>query len=64
LRSELRDAERALGAEPSEASLAWLSDVHDRLAALQQMPASDDKARGGRSLEQAIADAPVRKRSN
>jgi DNA primase len=58
----LRDAERALGADSSEASLAWLSDVHDRLAALQQMPASSDSQAAGRTLEQAIAEAPVRNR--
>jgi DNA primase len=51
-----------LGAEASEANLAWLSDVHDRLAALQQMPASSEGERTGRTLEQAIAEAPVRKR--
>jgi DNA primase len=63
LRSELRDAERALGAEATEASLAWLSDVHVRLAALQQMPASSDgEGGGGRTLEQAIAEAPTRRR--
>ncbi|MFI5015839.1 MAG: DNA primase [Hyphomicrobiales bacterium] len=63
LRSEMRDAERALGADPTEASLAWLSDVHDRLAALQQMPASSERQSVGRSLEQAIAEAPTRKPS-
>jgi DNA primase len=62
-RSELRDAERALAADPSEANLAWLADLHDRRAALQQMPASSEAERTGRTLEQAIADAPVRKRS-
>jgi DNA primase len=61
LRSEMRDAERALGADPTEASLAWLSDVHDRLAALQQMPASSERQSVGRTLEQAIAEAPIRK---
>ncbi|SDR47010.1 DNA primase [Rhizobiales bacterium GAS113] len=62
LRSELRDAEQALGAEATEANLAWLSDVHGRLALLQHLPASaDTQGSGGRSLEQAIAEAPVRK---
>jgi DNA primase len=35
LNRELKDAERALGEEPSEANLAWLRDVQDRLAALE-----------------------------
>ena len=61
LHSELRDAQRALGDEPSEASLAWLSDVHDRLSALQQMPASSESKVGERTLAQAIAEAPVRR---
>jgi DNA primase len=34
LHRELKDAERALGAEPSEENLAWLKDVQERLAAL------------------------------
>jgi DNA primase len=34
LHKELRDAERALGAEPSEENLAWLKDVQERLSAL------------------------------
>lgn len=34
LNRELKDAERALGEEPSEANLAWLRDVQSRLAAL------------------------------
>jgi len=34
LNRELKDAERALGAEPSEENLAWLRDVQERLAAL------------------------------
>ncbi|MDT3683481.1 MAG: DNA primase [Pseudorhodoplanes sp.] len=35
LNRELKDAERALGEEPSEANLAWLRDVQSRLAALE-----------------------------
>ena len=34
LHRELKDAERALGTEPSEENLAWLKDVQERLAAL------------------------------
>jgi DNA primase len=33
LNRELKDAERALGEEPSEANLAWIRDVKSRLAA-------------------------------
>jgi len=35
LHKELKDAEAALGSEPSEESLAWLRDVQGRLAALE-----------------------------
>jgi DNA primase len=35
LNKELKDAERALGEEPSEANLAWIRDVQGRLAALE-----------------------------
>jgi DNA primase len=35
LNRELKDAERALGDEPSEANLAWIRDVQGRLAALE-----------------------------
>ena len=34
LHKELRDAERALGTEPSEENFAWLRDVQERLSAL------------------------------
>jgi DNA primase len=34
LNRELRDAERALGQEPTDANLAWLRDVQGRLSAL------------------------------
>jgi DNA primase len=34
LNRELKDAERALGEEPTDANLAWLRDVQDRLSAL------------------------------
>jgi DNA primase len=34
LHRELKEAERALGTEPSEENLAWLKDVQQRLAAL------------------------------
>jgi DNA primase len=35
LNRELKDAERALGEEPSEANLAWIRDVQGRLTALE-----------------------------
>ena len=35
LNRELKDAERALGDEPSEANLAWIRDVQGRLTALE-----------------------------
>jgi DNA primase len=35
LNKELKDAERALGDDPSEANLAWIRDVQNRLAALE-----------------------------
>jgi len=35
LNRELKDAERALGEDPSEANFAWLRDVQSRLAALE-----------------------------
>ena len=35
LHKELKDAETALGADPSEENLAWLRDVQERLAALE-----------------------------
>ena len=35
LNRELKDAERALGDDPSEAHLAWIRDVQNRLAALE-----------------------------
>jgi DNA primase len=34
LHRELKDAERALGSEPSDENLAWLRDVQERLAVL------------------------------
>ena len=34
LNKELKDAERALGEEPTDANLAWLRDVQARLSAL------------------------------
>ncbi len=34
LNRELKDAERALGEQPTDANLAWLRDVQERLAAL------------------------------
>ena len=34
LNKELKDAEHALGAEPTDANLAWLRDVQGRLSAL------------------------------
>ena len=35
LNRELKEAERALGSEPSEENFAWLKDVQERLAALE-----------------------------
>ena len=35
LNRELKDAERALGDDPSEANFAWIRDVQNRLAALE-----------------------------
>ena len=35
LHKELKDAELALGSEPSEENLAWLRDIQARLAALR-----------------------------
>jgi DNA primase len=35
LNKELKDAERALGTEPSEENLHWLKDVQERLSALE-----------------------------
>ncbi len=61
LRSQLREAQGALAAEPTESNLAWLSDVVARLAALQQMPASSDMKGDERSLEQVLAEAPTYK---
>jgi DNA primase len=40
LNKELRDAERALGEEPSEENLSWLRDVQGRLAALDGIEAT------------------------
>jgi DNA primase len=34
LNRELKDAERALGNDPSEENLAWLRDLQERLSAL------------------------------
>ena len=34
LNKELKDAERALGEEPTDANLAWLRDVQGQLSAL------------------------------
>jgi DNA primase len=59
LRSQLRDAQDALAADPTEANFARLSDVQARLAALQQMPASSDVKGDERSLEQVLAEAPT-----
>jgi DNA primase len=35
LHRELKDAERALGADPTDANLSWLRDVQGRLSALE-----------------------------
>ncbi|MBV8450276.1 MAG: DNA primase [Hyphomicrobiales bacterium] len=61
LQNELREAQHALAAEPTDANLAWLSDVKTRLGALQQMPASSDVEGDARSLEQVLAEAPTYK---
>ena len=55
LHRELKDAERALGSEPSEETLAWLKDVQERLAALDGAEAEIEgfgvsSGRGMRSL--------------
>lgn len=42
LNKELKEAERALGEEPSERNLAWLRDVQGRLAAIEGTEASID----------------------
>jgi DNA primase len=42
LHRELKDAEAALGAEPSEENLIWLRDIQERLAALEGAEASID----------------------
>ncbi len=40
LNSELKDAERALGEDPSEQNFAWLRDVQGRLSAIDGTEAS------------------------
>ncbi len=40
LHKELKEAERALGEDPSEENLAWLRDVQGRLSALEGAEAS------------------------
>jgi DNA primase len=40
LNRELKEAERALGEEPSERNYAWLLDVQSRLAAIEGTEAS------------------------
>ena len=40
LNKELKEAERALGEDPSEQNLAWLRDVQGRLSALEGTEAS------------------------
>src|SRR5207249_4173126 len=40
LNKELKEAERALGDEPSEQNFAWLRDVQDRLSAIDGTEAS------------------------
>lgn len=40
LNRELKEAERALGEEPSERNFAWLLDVQGRLAAIEGTEAS------------------------
>ena len=42
LNKELKDAERALGEEPTDANLAWLRDVQGRLSALDGSEAQID----------------------
>ena len=42
LNRELKEAERALGEEPSERNFAWLRDVQDRLAAIEGTEAMID----------------------
>ena len=55
LNKELKDAERALGDDPSEANLAWIRDVQSRLAALEGTEAliegfGASSGRGGRGV--------------
>jgi DNA primase len=55
LHKELKDAEMALGSEPSEENLAWLKDIQVRLAALEGAEALIDgfggaSGRGARSF--------------
>jgi DNA primase len=55
LHRELKDAEHALGSEPSEENLAWLRDVQGRLSALEGSEALIEgfgalSGRGARSL--------------
>ena len=52
LHKELKDAEAALGSEPSEENLAWLRDIQARLAALEGTEALIDGfgALSGRAL--------------
>jgi DNA primase len=42
LNRELKEAERALGDEPSERNFAWLRDVQGRLAAIEGTEATID----------------------
>jgi DNA primase len=55
LNRELKDAERALGEEPTDANLAWLRDVQGRLSALDGSEAQIEgfglsSGRGARSI--------------
>jgi DNA primase len=55
LNKELKEAERALGEEPTEENLAWLRDVQSRLSALNGSEASIEgfgalSGRGARGL--------------
>src|SRR4029079_12394287 len=60
LHRELKDAEAALGNEPSEESLAWLRDVQARLAALEGSEALIDGfgALSGRPVRTCEAHGP------
>ena len=58
LNKELKDAERALGEEPTDANLAWLRDVQGRLSALDGNEAQIEGF--GRAIPDGIASNRAR----